>query len=365
MLRRSLLRAPWAILLSSLAASEARAWETDQIYGRTSPLPDATQALNGRMDVALGRAVARVVDEGGCGLDDAELQFALADAIHHEVGPPRLVRGRNLLRGKGYNAYGAWVEQSGMGLLPGRGQGLYADVGLFEGILLATTGTCSTVDVAGVRVGVDKFDHFLGMGHSLYTRSLRPQGLEAALQWSARTEVGHYGLAMSGAFSFADLEANAEGYDFYAGLLSPGSVIVRGEGACPVQVRPWSWADVLDWRYDEVMNPPVYTAPVAEAVRERLVADPAFACAGYDALGGAAYAEHINQLMAQDDPLAKGKAPPRVDPFGLAALCGATLPLDDGRIAADLRPLDAQAPGIESTGAAEGAGRSRKVSQPL
>jgi hypothetical protein len=365
MFHRPLLRLFWAILLSTLAGSEARAWETDQMYGRSNALPDAAEALDNRMDAALGRAVARVVDKGGCSLDDAELRFALADAIHHEVGPPRLVQGRNLLQAKGYNAYGAWVEQSGLGLLPGRDQGLYAEVGPFEGMLLATTGTCSTVDVAGVRVGVDKFDHFLGMGHALFTRSFWPQGLEAALEWSARTEVGHYGLAMSGAFSYADLEANAEGYAFYAGLLSPDSMIVRGQGSCPVQVRPWSWAEVVDWRYDEVMNPPVYTVAVAGAVRERLEADPEFACAGYDSLGGASYAEHITRLMALDDPLARGKAPPRVDPFGLATICGASPLLDEGPIAADLRPSDAPEPSDAPDGPAEVSERKHKATRPL
>lgn len=87
-----------------------------------------------------------------------------------------------------------------------------------------------TVLLDGVYMGLDKIGHFMQQGYSYYqivARQGRP--LSDAEQWGHETEAAAgippgggmpqpYGLASTGVYSPADLEANRRGYEFYTWL---------------------------------------------------------------------------------------------------------------------------------------------------
>ncbi|MBL1278781.1 MAG: hypothetical protein COA33_000790 [Fluviicola sp.] len=66
-------------------------------------------------------------------------------------------------------------------------------------------------------VGTDKLGHFFAQGFE-YFEIAREKGVEAALMYGIRTELGKFGLRTTGVFSYADLEANEDGLKFYQDL---------------------------------------------------------------------------------------------------------------------------------------------------
>lgn len=303
-------------------ALPAAAWETDQLSDRGAPLADLTPLADERLRVAIGEAIRAVNREVGCEATAQTQHARLAQEVHDRVGRADFVAGRGTLRGRGYNSYGAWVEELGVVDWPPPDDHLYADLRLWQAPLLHLAGVCSTVRLAGQRVGVDKLDHFLGMGFYYWKHSREGEDPDAAIRWGTRTERTVYGSSTTLAFSFADLAANLDGYHFYARLLDPlTGVARRGAGGCLEEAHPFTWADWIDWRYDEVLNPPVYRPTAARAVQRRLESAREQTCQAYAVWGGADYQVHLARILAAPDPAVRGEAPARVDPYRLDELC--------------------------------------------
>lgn len=298
----------------------AQAWETDQITERQTPLVDLTAKADARLQAIIEEAIEATNELTACEAPQAEAHRLLAKEIHRRVGQPVLVPGRGWLRGRGYNEYGAWVETQPEALRVEHDDHIYAELPLLQGPILHLAGICSTILLAGERIGVDKIDHFLGMGHAYWERSRYGEDLAQAIAWGTQTERRFYGMSTSLAFSFADLRANLDGYHFYAGLLGPEGVAAADDSGCLVPTRPFSWADWIDWRYDELYNPPVYTRASGRAVTERLAMEREEVCAIYET-----EREDIETLLhralTEPDDSVLGPAPARFDPYRLAELC--------------------------------------------
>jgi hypothetical protein len=160
-------------------------------------------------------------------------------------------------------------------------------------------------------VGTDKIDHFWIQGYDYFRRSREGRSPGRAVDWGTRTERGIWGLRTTGVFSYADLAANYDGMRFYTGLLGPGSVLQRDELGCVVLDRRFDWAEWVDWRYDEVLNPSVYKEGMADALLDGLAESAPWFCA---------------EGLAPSDPVAKapwvGKGAPVGEGFfDLADLC--------------------------------------------
>lgn len=169
----------------------------------------------------------------------------------------------------GYGRYSAWLETAPIDRLDlwKKDDGdIYSNVRPWDSMVLWYAGPCSTICLAGTRLGTDKIDHFFGEGHTYFRKSDWGRDPEAAVAWGQRTERGKYGLGTSGAYSNADLHANYEGYLFYASLLTEDSIVQRDEQGCAARVGVWSWADWIDPDYDEALNPSIYTRRVQQRV---------------------------------------------------------------------------------------------------
>jgi hypothetical protein len=328
--------APGLALGSGLAlgiglASPALAYETDQLTGRDVPLRDASAWANAHMDQLLDDAAARVNTATRCEGSDAAMRRALATRIHAEAARAARVKGRGFMPGLGHSRYSAALEQAPIDRIYAP-DGIYADVGLRGAPALATAGVCSTINIGDVRVGTDKFFHFLDEGYVYFRRSDEGAAPERGVAWGTRSEKTITGLWTSGAFSYADLRANWDGYRFYTGLLQEGSVLQRGEDGCIERVAAWDWRDWVDPEYDELLNPSVYRKPVQRAVSARLEAQRDTVCSGL--------AGELPAPILDPPPYAGRKAPPRTDPFALDTICEDDVAAGDAISEAEEEPLD-------------------------
>lgn len=316
------------LLLLVLLLIPAAAYETDQLTDRDEPLADAAEALDAWMTRTLVLAVSETNAQTQCRGSERHLRQVLAHSIHRRTADDTHLSNRGLVRGMGYDRVMAFLEESPVverRAFPERGD-LFGLAKLDEAAILATAGVCGTVKLAGVLMGTDKPSHFTDVGYDYYRRSrdgLRPS---RAVRYGTRTERSYYGSMTSSSFSYADLRANWDGYRFYAGLLKPGSPVQRREEGCLEVVAPFRWADWVDWEYDEVLNPSVYTAGAQAAVDRRLTLDRDHYCGQYQALGGADFDAKLAENLAKSPHYYGDKAPPREDPFGLAERCAGWQP---------------------------------------
>ncbi|MEQ1565435.1 MAG: hypothetical protein ABMA64_07350 [Myxococcota bacterium] len=295
----------------------AWAYETDQLTARDQQLADATEVANRLMDDVLARAVDRVNDRSVCGDHDLA---SVARAVHHLTSRREGVWERGAFRAAGFGTFTAAIE--GDPSVDRFGfearEDLYGVVPFGASMILRLAGPCSTFEIGGVRMGSDKIDHFLDTGYHYF----RAHTLDPALPVRAGTasERSFYGLFTSKTFSYADLRANWDGLRFYRALDT--YVAARPDGCLEV-TRPFDWREWASPEWDEVLNPPVYTRAVEEAVLAGLQANQGEVCASWGRwdVGGWREAALADTFAP---PYASGPVPARRDPWQLVALCDPT-----------------------------------------
>lgn len=279
----------------------------------------ADRIVNRLLDAAVERANTRT----GCTGDDPAFKRVLAEEIHRATSGDRWVWRRGFTRAPGFSTFSKELE-----LAPDADRfpfdprdDVFSDLTLWHSVILTAAGPCSTFEIAGVRVGSDKFDHFLDEGYAYWLRSEDGSDPTAGVDRGTRTERTLYGLLTSKTFSWADLRANWDGYHFYRELLGPGSPIQRDEAGCAVRARPFRWAEWVGPEWDEVLNPSAHTRLVERGVLTFLEENRAEVCAARERWDPAGHRETFLSALAQDPEWVVGPHPVRRDPYQLEALC--------------------------------------------
>ncbi len=310
-----------SLALTALLPSAA-AYETDQITDRLLPLRDAGVEADGEVARRLSAAIQRTNQQTGCRATTEVTRRTLAEKIYDQMAFPTYVKGRGELAGLGYGAYAAWLETSPS--VDRRSVEYYGDIYARtrpqDSLVLSTVGVCSTILLAGRLMGTDKPDHFWAQGYEYLLASHHGLNDDDAIAWGDASEKGAYGFATSGVYSYADLAANWEGYQFYKALLTDDSPLERGGDGCVVLARPFRWADWITDALDEVLNPPQYVERVETAVRAQLAGERTTLCAAYKVWGRTAEAQRAKVIVAEAPHLSP-LAPPREDEWQLDALC--------------------------------------------
>lgn len=109
-----------------------------------------------------------------------------------------------------------------------------------------------TMKIAGICVGSDKLGHFFQQG-ATFRRTEASSTTPAAEEESERSEGGGFGLATTGVFSNADLEANRQGGKFYNELIASPTMM-------------FAIARYITSRWSEVDNPNFYEESVGRQV---------------------------------------------------------------------------------------------------
>jgi hypothetical protein len=308
----------------TLGAGSAHAYETDQITGRAEPIGDAVDLANAEANRLLDEVVGEVNGKTGCAGTPDETRIALAKGIERAFANHELVRGRGPIAALGHGRYAAAMERSPDALTFTERQDIYGDLSIFQAVILSTAGACSTLRFGDHWLGTDKLHHFFSEGYLYFRKSRWGEDPRRGVRWGTQTERTIYGLWSSLVFSFADLEANWDGYVFYDTLLQPGSVLGLDDQGCAVRTRDWSWLDIVDDTYDEARNPPVYTKKVERGVSRRLDGAETSLCVAWQA-GAIPEAD-----LTVDMTTVEGRIPTRTDPFRMAERCDATDP--DGSV---------------------------------
>lgn len=310
----------WFLLVQSV-----HAWETDQLSGRGAPLQDVSALVDAEMDRLLDVAVERTRRKVSCDAPDRRVERVAARSVARTTSRKRRVRGRGFTRGMGYGVFAAWLETADeidRIAFPER-EDVFGGIGFGRAPILATAGTCSTFCIAGVRMGADKPDHFLSLGHRYWRRAHDGPRPERGARWGTMTERTYFGWQTSSGFSRADLVANLAGQRFYETLFDPEvGVLARDDDGCVVRGRPFHWADHVDDRWDELLHPTTYRPGVVRWLDERLDADREAYCEGWDVWGPAVAEAVAAYLREEDGPEVVGKAKPREDVWDLARRCG-------------------------------------------
>jgi hypothetical protein len=117
----------------------------------------------------------------------------------------------------------------------------------------------STMLVGNTRIGSDKLGHFFQQGFMYYENIVRKSAtLQMALDWGHSTEAGGFGLATTGVYSRADLEANYQGYLFYRNLHNNPAM-------------NFDISDYINSKWNEESHTSTYVADIKETIWQNLL----------------------------------------------------------------------------------------------
>jgi len=115
--------------------------------------------------------------------------------------------------------------------------------GLFARYLRDPSGT--VINVGGVRVGTDKFEHFSGSGFRYFElHYLMDRPIRESLHFGFRAEAGFLGAVSTGVLSFGDLAANFGGMRFWNHLLATGPDVLGADLGPYVVCEDDTWKQV-------------------------------------------------------------------------------------------------------------------------
>ncbi|MBW2184930.1 MAG: hypothetical protein JRG71_00585 [Deltaproteobacteria bacterium] len=132
-----------------------------------------------------------------------------------------------------------------------------------------------TINVSGINLGTEKLSHFLGSGYEYYKRYLgaidtlpRRQAELNIIDWGIAMENTVIGVWAVGVFSYADLEANYQGYTMARDLCAKGKLKIHDDRWQLVQQV--NIGDYVNPNWDEGYNTSGYTANRDKKVRGNL-----------------------------------------------------------------------------------------------
>jgi hypothetical protein len=267
------------ILATALTAGAAFAAETDQYYAWGQTLADSTDAVNARFNLELERAMATFPENRppkSCRKIAATYRKRLRSLLFHEI--------------EVWAWNSKWVARIPEG---GDAQREYRRTNLYSNHPAIDPGTwmahTPTIEVAGVRFGVDKLSHIVSSGWTYYTvyRKALRKGMtpEEAERKAVRRGVIEESLVLggltSGVKSMGDVESSYAGMRFYDDLCDGDDPVLRFDEDRWTIARPIDLRDYVTPLWDESFQPPVYSKkrwkrvrPVLETYCDRLD-DPA------------------------------------------------------------------------------------------
>lgn len=276
-------RAMAAITAVLAMASAGFAAETDNLTYRFVRLEDSAPKLNSVVNRFLAR-IAEQVNENltkrnGDPSRASDTEIELAFATTYRAVVLRRFRDRLL------PIFEACVEQNDCPEWPRferivleGGESIYGESRYNR---IAINSLAPSIDLCGVRVGTDKLTHLFSNGFFYYNASRRKGSkLEDAAdvyRLSLIDEHGLMGARSTAVVSPADAEATRGGYrmatDYFFG---DDPVFARDEGGSLRKRRDLDVCRYVSKRWDEVLNPPVFTArrgkvaKIEAAIAERI-----------------------------------------------------------------------------------------------
>jgi hypothetical protein len=248
-----------AALLVLAWVAPARAIETDQYYAWDREMEDSTETVNAKVN----SEILLVLDEVNAKPSWPALDcFRVAKRIHDHF---RLFI---------YHDLELWADNTSLiDRVPATAEeeSLFRRRCIYYSRNPFDVGTwmppSPTIEVAGVRIGTDKLTHFFSEGWMSYgwfrgglDKGLSPEAAELrAIDRGVLLERSILGMAASGVFSPADMEANYQGMLFFRDLCDTERPALRkGDRGWRLE-RPFDLRDHVTPEWDESWQTNVYT----------------------------------------------------------------------------------------------------------
>ncbi|GEA49242.1 hypothetical protein VIN01S_00460 [Vibrio inusitatus NBRC 102082] len=267
----------WIISLLALSCGSTIAGEVDNYYGWGKNLPDESVAFNQYLNEAVAQTLLKQKTK------QAKAQCVdVAQWVMQNLGAQRYPL---VYRGALNSDMEIWAQDNlVIDKLPTADESLdeYAEQSIYAPAM-RTAGVKTDLDhiinVNGVYIGTDKISHFLGSGYEYYKRyrkALQSRSSELAqmqaIAWADSMEGGLLGMKVVGVYSYADLEANYQGFLFAKNLCDTPYI---------TQIdKKWNLTTPIDLKnyvnpnWDESFNASAYSRSRKESVKNNLMQLP-------------------------------------------------------------------------------------------
>jgi hypothetical protein len=244
------------VTLLTLSQFGALGAEVDSFTNRFNPLDDSLVTINKQTNIYFQEALD-LANKKGDGCEEKVLYRSLRKYFGNQY---RSKFGKYVVEAENFDAHRFTIPNT-----------IYRNFNWYESPIQGFWGrvvsdpTAPTLNVNGVIIGTDKFEHFLGSGFLYFKKNyLEGKGVQAALNIGYRAETGIMGAWMTGVKAFGDLSANFNGMRFWNHVLQKNDDILgKQENHGPYvtcteigweQVKKVDWATYIDESFDEGNN---------------------------------------------------------------------------------------------------------------
>lgn len=221
------------LLLTGITAGQAS--EVDTFRNRFEPIENSLPQLNSVFNRMFTEALEEANEKAGC--QQKRLYKQLRKRFRNHV----------------FDEFNKWLYTTDDvdRIATSVRESIYQDFDVFQSpiqggyarIIKDPTGVI--LNVAGKRIGNDKFEHMMGSGYK-YFQSFYLEGnpLEDALKIGWRAETGMMGAFMTGVMSYADMVANFQGMRFWNHVLQKNRDILNEDLGPYVECVDEQWQQV-------------------------------------------------------------------------------------------------------------------------
>lgn len=245
-----------SILSALILTSSVFAAEVDSFTGREVVLQDGLELLNKKTNEYFKEAV-EIANESKDSCDSKALYKSMRKYFNNQY---RGKLGKYIVDANDFDKNLISVEET-----------IYQDFKWYQSIIQGfwarrvTDPTAANININGVLIGTDKFEHFMGSGFLYYKKNyIKGEGVLAAMDIGYSAETGFMGAVTTGVKAYGDLAANFNGMRFWNHvLLEYDDVLgdeynlgpyVKCQDSKWALVQEMDWANYIDDSFDEGLN---------------------------------------------------------------------------------------------------------------
>ncbi len=242
------------IFATLLALTNVYASEIDPFNNRSVPLKDSLPSVNLKANTLLQDALKELNEK------------------NHKCSEKKLYKKmRKVFRNQYTSKFGKWIVKTDEldKMTTYTSESIYKEFKWYQAVIPGLWAKINDpagqiINVGGVYVGTDKFEHFSGSGFLYFKKFyLKGKTLEDAMNIGYRAETGIMGATMTGVMSYADMVANFNGMRFWNTVLGKNVDILTKEEVSPYlscvdgkweQQREIDFSEYIDQTWDEGIN---------------------------------------------------------------------------------------------------------------